>query len=303
MKTISLVRRVAGRAFLAAGVLIAGTSTSLAGSVGMAVLVPAVPIAGSAAPAPQQQTLARTADPPADHPELDWAGSQIRAHENTEPDPRGATAPNVGWLRGLDVSAYQPRVDWARVSAAGARFAYIKATEGTAYTNPRFGQQYEGAGRASLIRGAYHFALPNRSSGRVQADFFVSHGGGWSRDGRTLPPMLDMEYNPYGPTCYGLSTVAMADWVRAFGAELHARTGRWPTIYTSTSWWRQCTGGGADFAGVDPLFLARYAQRPGPLPPRWTYWTFWQHGDSGSLPGDQDYFDGSPERLRSLAEG
>ncbi|GIM94689.1 hypothetical protein Ato02nite_064820 [Paractinoplanes toevensis] len=41
-----------------------------------------------------------------------------------------------------------------------------------------------------MIRGAHHFALPNRSSGSAQADFFVGRGGGWSADGRTLPGAL-----------------------------------------------------------------------------------------------------------------
>ncbi|WP_243639743.1 GH25 family lysozyme [Micromonospora sp. MW-13] len=33
--------------------------------------------------------------------------------------------------------------DWSTAWANGARFAYVKATEGTGYTNPYFAQQYE----------------------------------------------------------------------------------------------------------------------------------------------------------------
>ena len=32
---------------------------------------------------------------------------------------------------GIDVSAYQPNIDWNTVKANGISFAYIKATEGT----------------------------------------------------------------------------------------------------------------------------------------------------------------------------
>jgi GH25 family lysozyme M1 (1,4-beta-N-acetylmuramidase) len=32
---------------------------------------------------------------------------------------------------GIDVSGYQPTVDWAAAKANGVQFAYIKATEGT----------------------------------------------------------------------------------------------------------------------------------------------------------------------------
>jgi len=33
--------------------------------------------------------------------------------------------------KGIDVSAYQPNINWATVKANGIKFAYIKATEGT----------------------------------------------------------------------------------------------------------------------------------------------------------------------------
>jgi len=33
--------------------------------------------------------------------------------------------------QGIDVSGYQPSVNWATVKANGVTFAYIKATEGT----------------------------------------------------------------------------------------------------------------------------------------------------------------------------
>jgi hypothetical protein len=50
-----------------------------------------------------------------------------------------------------------------------------------------------GATNAGLIRGGYHFARPDVSSGATQANYFLAHGGGWSADGRTLPGALDIE--------------------------------------------------------------------------------------------------------------
>ncbi len=44
-----------------------------------------------------------------------------------------------------------------------------------------------------MIRGAYRFATPDATSGAAQADYLVDHGGGWPRDGRTLPGVLDIE--------------------------------------------------------------------------------------------------------------
>ena len=111
--------------------------------------------------------------------------------------------------KGLDVSGFQGNVNWTAQWNAGARFAYVKATEGTYYTNPSFAQQYNGSYNIGMIRGSYHFARPDTTTGATQANYFVAHGGGWSKDGKTLPGALDIEYNPYGAECYGLSQSAM----------------------------------------------------------------------------------------------
>ncbi|WP_394842512.1 lysozyme [Pendulispora brunnea] len=228
------------------------------------------------------------------------AGSQVRLHEGTAIDVRGADA-LVVQTPGCDVSSHQGSVNWASAANAGAKFSYIKATEGTSYKNPYFAEQYQGCRDAGLICGAYHFALPNTSNATAQADFFVDNGGGWSADGKTLPPSLDIEYNPYGSTCYGLSASAMVAWVREFSNRVKARTNRYPTIYTSTSWWSQCTGNNATFGTTNPLWVPRYGSSVGTLPAGWSYQTIWQHADSGPLPGDQDRFNGAPDRLQVFA--
>jgi GH25 family lysozyme M1 (1,4-beta-N-acetylmuramidase) len=259
------------------------------------------------APTTAPATPAPTSDPadPITHPELDWMGSTVAAHEGrstgTGGDDDGTVTPFVTQTKGFDVSHWQGTVDWAGAYSKGARFAYIKATEGTTYRDPNFGTNYTNSYYAGYIRGAYHFATPDTSSGVAQADWFVAHGGGWSKDGKTLPPMLDIEYNPYGATCFGLSQSAMRGWISAFANEVHARTTRWPTIYTTTDWWTTCTGNTADFSAKDPLFIARYASTVGALPAGWSFQTFWQYADSGTFPGDQDYFNGAYSGLQNLA--
>ena len=238
-----------------------------------------------------------------DHP----MGQQIRLHEGVQYMLKGvntqAIALATGSVAGLDVSGYQGNVAWQTVYNNGARFAYIKATEGTGYTNPYFAQQYNGSYNVGIIRGAYHFARPDVSSGAVQADYFVAHGGGWSGDGKTLPGAVDLEYNPYGSTCYGLSQAGMAAWISSFSNEYHAKTGRWPTIYTSTSWWSQCVGTAGNYSNNSPLWVARYSSSVGTLPYAWGYYTIWQFADSGTFPGDQDTFNGAYDRLQALANG
>jgi GH25 family lysozyme M1 (1,4-beta-N-acetylmuramidase) len=211
-----------------------------------------------------------------------------------------AAAPAV---LGLDVSGHQPSINWSKVKADGAQFAYVKATEGNGYVNPDFASQYGGSYDAGLIRGAYHFALPNVSSGSVQASYFVANGGSWTDDGRTLPGALDIEANPHGAACYGLSHTAMVSWIASFVDSYHSLTSRWPVIYTAVGWWTKCTAGYAGFASDDPLWTPDYFGAPGSLPGGWASYTFWQSANHGTFPGDQDIFNGSLSGLLALAAG
>jgi lysozyme len=231
-----------------------------------------------------------------DHP----MGSQIREHEGTPQMPQGVVSPaDIGIqasVAGIDVSGHQGNVDWPYWWGQGKRFVWVKATEGTGYRNPYFAQQYNGSYNQGFIRGAYHFALPDRSSGATQANFFSSNGGGWSGDGKTLPGALDMEYNPYGATCYGLSQSAMTAWIRDFSNTYKARWNKYPAIYTSTSWWNQCVG--SSFGTTNPLWVARYSSSVGTLPVGWSYYTVWQYSSS---PIDQNSFNGDYSRLQVFA--
>lgn len=212
-----------------------------------------------------------------------------------------ATTKAVAKVDGMDVSGWQGNVNWASWWNAGMRFAYVKATEGTSYRNNFFAQQYNGSYNAGFIRGAYHFALPNNSGGAAQANYFVDHGGGWSRDGKTLPGVLDIEFNPYsGGTCYGLSQASMRSWIAAFTAQYKARTGRDAVIYTNTSWWNQCVGSAPQFGSANPLWVANYTTMTPPLPAGWNYYTFHQYT---STPLDKNKFNGAYDRLQALANG
>ncbi|MFE9770940.1 lysozyme [Streptomyces sp. NPDC005931] len=215
----------------------------------------------------------------------------------------GLPTTRVVQTEGVDVSSHQGNVAWTTLWNSGVKWAYVKATEGTYYTNPYFAQQYNGSYNVGMIRGAYHFATPDTAGGAAQADYFVDHGGGWSADGRTLPGALDMEWNPYGNACYGKSPTAMVSWIRDFLDRYRARTGRHAVIYTATSWWKQCTGNYGGFASANPLWIARYASTVGELPAGWAYYTMWQYTSTGPTVGDHDRFNGTIDRVRALALG
>ncbi|MDV6011212.1 lysozyme [Haloechinothrix sp. LS1_15] len=231
-------------------------------------------------------------------------GSQIARVEGS-PSPRTGTGERErsntrSDVRGIDVSGWQREVDWEYWWDEGKRFAYVKATEGTGFRNSYFTQQYNGSYDVGMIRGAYHFALPDRSSGAAQAEYFVNNGGGWSDDGRTLPGVADLEYNPYGEYCYDKSKPEMVSWIEDFHDTYKDMTGRYPVFYTSTSWWKLCVGDDHDFGETVPLWIARYADQPGHLPPGWHYYTFWQYTDD---PIDKNEFNGTISQLEAIASG
>ncbi|WP_228389827.1 GH25 family lysozyme [Streptomyces smaragdinus] len=203
---------------------------------------------------------------------------------------------------GIDVSNWQGAINWSSVRGAGIEFAWMKATEGTTYKDPRFNANYLGAYNAGVIRGAYHFARPDVSGGAAQADYFASNGGAWSRDNRTLPGVLDIE-----GSCYGKSAAAMQTWILDFYNRYKARTGRDVVIYTSPSWWNTCTGGWSGMASRSPLWVAHWTSAASPsIPAGFPYWTVWQYSSTGSVSGisgavDRDRFNGDRTRLLALA--
>ena len=285
---------IGGTAIALSGLLAAEPLAVAAASAPRATHHPAHDWMGSSLPAHEGPTTT------AHHPDHDWMGSSVPGHDRVAGGSRSALSSRVTRTPGFDVSNWQGTVNWASAYSKGARFAYMKATEGTTYRDPTFSANYTNSYKAGFIRGAYHFATPDTSGGKAQADYFVAHGGGWSKDGKTLPPLLDIEYSS-GAGCYGLSKSAMKSWITAFLNEVHAKTTRWATIYTTTNWWTTCTGNTPAYAAHDPLFIARYASTVGALPAGWPFYSFWQHADSGTFPGDQDYFNGPIGGLKNLA--
>lgn len=236
-------------------------------------------------------------------------GLTTEAGEPSVPEQPAGTA---GQPLGLDVSSWQGTVNWSDVKNKGARFAYVKATEGVSYRSGTYSAQYSGAASVGLLRGAYHFALPDESDGATQARFFVNNGGGWSADGITMPPALDIEDNPYAGLgkCYGMSPAQLATWVRDFTRTVYQMTNKQAMIYTGYYFWRDCLGNTSEFSSSNPLWLASYWTDSPAIPGGWSTYSIWQYANDyansaqtvkATFPGDQNVFNGTMDQLRRLA--
>jgi GH25 family lysozyme M1 (1,4-beta-N-acetylmuramidase) len=219
-----------------------------------------------------------------------------------------------GALQGVDVASYQhpngANIDWTRVATSGIQFAAVKATEGAYYKNPFALSDLAKAKAAGISVMAYSFAIPNGNGSSAnpvtQADYLLKYLA--TASGPTPTIMLDIEYNPYGAECYGLSKSAMVTWIAQFDAEVQAKTGQDPVIYTPPPWWQTCTGGVASFKQV-PVWIPDYSSGSSPtLPAGWNNWAFWQYTSSGTVsgihtPGHTDLDQLNPARVPLLDPG
>jgi GH25 family lysozyme M1 (1,4-beta-N-acetylmuramidase) len=228
-------------------------------------------------------------------------------------------SPIPGALQGVDVASFQhpngAAIDWTQAAKAGIQFAAIKATEGDYYQNPYAPTDLAHAKAAGLSVMAYAFAIPNGNGGSpspvVQADYLAGYLTAAGHRATTI--MLDIEYDPYVGTdhtneCYGLSQPAMVTWITRFDAEVKARTGQDPIIYTPSPWWQTCTGGVANFRQV-PLWVPDYSSGSSPIRPAgWNHWAFWQYTSTGTVsgfptPGNLDLDQLNPGRVSLLDPG
>jgi GH25 family lysozyme M1 (1,4-beta-N-acetylmuramidase) len=202
-------------------------------------------------------------------------------------------------VKGMDVSYYEPTIDWATVKQAGIDFAFIRATDGTGYIDPRFREYWAAAKQHGILRGAYQFFRPAQDP-VAQADLLLAQIG--TIEAGDLPPVIDVEVSG------GLAPAQVAASVKAWIDRVQPKIGRPPIIYAGLYSWHDLTGS-ADMTR-SPLWVAQYTTAPCPnIPLPWQRWQFWQYASTGSVDGipgmtlDVDVFDGTRDDLVAFANG
>lgn len=200
-------------------------------------------------------------------------------------------------LHGIDVSQWQRgRIKWG----PSIGFAYAKATEGSGYTDPAFREHVDGARRASVPIGAYHFARPKSDPIRA-AQFALA-----TAEGMDLPLALDIEVTD------GLSPERVKEWCSAFLWVSGPRT----LIYSYPSFLKMLRIVDSDPMSAHELWIAHYtkADQPDLSSTPWSTWRIWQYlGDAGRHPDvmgpcDLNRFQGDfdlwahPHKSRELRE-
>ena len=197
-------------------------------------------------------------------------------------------------VRGVDVSHYQGRIDWPVLSGQDIQFAYIKATEGSSYTDECFADNWKDARQTGLRVGAYHF-FSFDSTGIQQAEHFIETVDAFEE---MLPPVVDVEF--YGKTeADPPQAEEVAAQLQVYLDTVEEAYGLKPMIYATYDTWELYI---KDRFEEYPLWIRDIWHRPDKSVP----WTFWQYTNRGRLRGfsgdeepyvDLDVYGGSKELI------
>jgi len=184
----------------------------------------------------------------------------------------------------LDLHHGDTTLNLDELRAGGVRAVIWKATEGQDFRDKSFARATEQLRAEGFLIGAYHFANGN-GDGADQAEHLLRTVG--TDVERTLLA-LDWEANPSSK--YGDMTRANAG---RFVERIHARTGRWPLLYSFTSYLNEHLG----LRTVDsvlancPLWQAQFGERPTRTYATWPRgFSLWQYTNGTHGPSDQTTF-------------
>ncbi|MBY5459286.1 GH25 family lysozyme [Rhizobium beringeri] len=183
-------------------------------------------------------------------------------------------------IQGIDVSHHQGDIDWKAVaSQANVRFAFMKATEGGDHRDSKFADNWQRAGDAGVVRGAYHFFTFCRP-GKDQAQNVLATV---PKEQGTLPIAIDLEFVG---NCNKIPTLEeMAAEVNAFFTELKGTFPEKPIFYVTQEFFDQYLKGNESRFPDHHLWLRSVFREP--RQEECSRWSIWQFADNGTLDGIQ----------------
>jgi lysozyme len=203
-------------------------------------------------------------------------------------------------VRGVDVSAYQGSIDWSLLASQNIDFAFIKATEGSCFTDRNFVFNYSEALKTDLRVGAYHF-FSFESGGDTQAAHFINTV---PKTENMLPPVIDLEF--YGGFSEeNVERDKIVNELDKMIAALYSHYGMHPIIYTAEEEYALFLEGGYE---NNPIWIRGVYSKPVISDSR--KWTFWQYTNRARLDGyngderfiDMNVFNGSFEEFKSFGK-
>lgn len=187
-------------------------------------------------------------------------------------------------VKGVDVSIYQGDIDWEGLRSEDIEFVFIKATEGASYVDKNFETNWDGARKAGIAAGAYHF-MSFDTDGEKQADNFIETvDKSWG----ALPPALDVElYGDYIDKHPSKNKVY--ETMDIILERLEERYGKKPLIYTNNHFYDMYISGKYD---EYPIWISDH-DIPETLADgrKWTFCQYTFEGSSEYIAGGEKYVD------------
>lgn len=193
---------------------------------------------------------------------------------------------------GYDVSHYQPISIHAHMKAAGYKFCIIKAIQGTGINDPLFRAHLAEAQRQGMIVGVYNFWEPSQPAAQ-QAAHFKSVVGEMGPG--MLGPIGDIEKFSGSMIRDGQDAMAYMDDVCGlmgrpdggiYGSSFNLQSLKFPLEVAKKYW----------------LWVAEYGVACPYIPAPWSVATMFQWTDGGKSNLDLDFFNGSYDQLKKLAQ-
>jgi len=212
--------------------------------------------------------------------------------DSTAADSTAADSTAVVKYQGIDISHFENTIDWTAVRSTGKKFAFVKATEGIDLPDPQFASNWQGAKAAGLVRGAYHFYVPEDDA-TTQAEFFIANVHLAAGD---LAPVLDVE------SSLNVDAATLEANIKIWLETVEKAYGITPIIYTDVNFAKQFLSSGFERY---PLWIAEFGETEPTVEGSWTSWDFWQYSDSGEVDGidvavDLDVFQGTVAQWQEL---
>lgn len=181
-------------------------------------------------------------------------------------------------IRGIDVSAHTGKIDWENLPNQRVYFAYVKASEGVSLHDRNFKRNVDGANRANIPVGAYHFFNFNRD-GILQAKNFLAVARGAKLQ---LPPVVDFE--EFGNNVRNPKRVIVSE-LKAFIAYVEKSTGSQVLIYTNEDCYKLYLDG---CFPNNPLWISSFKYSP-KVTKKWLFWQFTHEGKLHGVEGKVDF--------------
>lgn len=195
---------------------------------------------------------------------------------------------------GIDVSKWQPSINWGKAKRDGLTFIFIKATEGASHVDPRFHERWKMALKTDWVRGAYHYYQPTDSP-QSQAHLFCETV---SLEKGDLFPVVDIEEFP------GKKLEEFQRNLVACLKEIESCFGVKPILYASRNYYIAFLKDSI-FESY-PLWVANYQEYPTEVGDTLgRSWDFWQYSNTGKVKGitgnvDLNVFNGSFTELSNF---